>query len=130
MIKRTNADDTYPVISAAGYVLQINGCGIDGRYGVGTLLEVVYGFELRLNNVCECRSAGAGMTLRALNNSRLENVSIDNCGSVSIPAVTFGKNSHGVCNATYVKNMHIERLPGVDLDIAGADPVNDYAEFT
>lgn len=129
LIKRTNAADTFPIMVAAGYGLQMDGIGFDGRYGVGTLLDVRHGFELRLNNVRFYRSAGAALTARALSNARLENVHVDNSGSTTIPAVTFGKNAAGISNSTYVKNMHIERSPGVDLDIAGIDPVNDYVEF-
>lgn len=128
-----------PLVTIAGTGARLEGVGVTGYNfrqggdpddprGWSTSPGVVVsgGVEVVLTDVRVFRVANTGIRVEQLNNARWRDVSIDDCGTVEVPAMRI--ESVECTNYVTFDGLTIERSANTALDIAtGSDPVRDWA---
>ncbi|NMR28125.1 glycosyl hydrolase family 28-related protein [Crystallibacter degradans] len=104
---------------------------LDGNSAPEAGLKISNGFEVRLDKVRIAYVAGIGLDLRGSCNTSYNDVFVDNCGTVDLPAVRAMPASPRTINTLDFYGLTIERQPGMALDL-GPDvdaTTNNYPEF-
>jgi hypothetical protein len=131
--------DTRPLVTITGTGARLEGVGVTGYnfrqggdpddprgWSTSPGVVVTGGVEVFLADVRVFRVANAGIRVEQLNNARWRDVSIDDCGTIEVPAMRI--ESVECTNYVTFDGLTIERSANTALDIAtGSDPVRDWA---
>lgn len=134
VIFKHQTSSTQPMVTINGGGVAIENVEMQGNFSTAPLLHVQDGFESKLSNVRLISVGGTALTVRRANNTKWENVYVDNCGSSTAAAVVIKSPTTaegGETNTFDIYNLTIERSANVALDIAYGGTRTDgfYAEF-
>lgn len=128
VIFRQIAGSSSTVMELAGAASAVENIMIDGNGAAGTLLKRS-GFETRMREVRLYNGTGIGLLDSQVNNGLAHDVSVDNCGSSTLPAVRLTSTDPETSNTVNLDWLQIERSANTALEIAMGSTTEQYAEF-